>query len=83
MNCDNPVTVDNVISVDFQMEKRLRDFSVDIDAVPEPWTDEIDRLKLVAKRHNSVLRSLYGMIEGFVGDFESRLTALESMFSTE
>lgn len=78
MDCENPMTADNVIPVDFQMERRLRALSDGLDEAEEPWADEIDRLKMVAKRHNSVLRSLYGMIEGLMEDFERRLTALEA-----
>jgi len=74
---------ENLIHVDFRRGRLDAPGSQEFMSSPGiSMEDEIDRLKLVAKRHNSVLRTLYGIITDLMTSMDSRIENLEKYLET-
>lgn len=68
---------ENVINVDFESFDSKEQLDLESD------DSEIDILKKVVKRHNTVLKMLYGMIEDVVVEFEKRVCVLEKAMESD
>jgi hypothetical protein len=64
---------ENIINVDFKSI-----YNEDFQDTFSSEGEDLEVIKKVVRRHNTVLKMLYSLIEDIVKDFESRVSSLEN-----